>query len=402
MQPPSETSYLRVGLKYNPFFFLSSEAIQTSLPIEIEKIHVSSDIDTKIASALRDSIVNKKRKLIFLTGVFGLGKTERAKLIKKILEEKGFIAVYIKIDTSNPKTLVHVILRELINKHQEIYSIPFLGKLKKSELHNEISVSNLVTNPEKTLLKVKKIINELSPFALICDELENVFHAHVDEQKFFFSFLLSLYKMMPTNSLLVVACIPAALNLLKSLKNDFYQEINEVIHLTPLKGNESLKLVEKRIQLARDKNFNMENPLYPFTQEAILYANEVAKGNARYLLKILRTALATLIADPNKEIVDKKFIEKVVKNLRYEKAIKKEAKKKIKEEVIPQEYLNELKVIINEFEGGPVNYIQLAKINKIPAVLQLRKLKEMEKKGLVMEEAGRFYIKEEIKRRIQK
>ncbi len=391
-----ETSYNRVGLKFNPFFFLSSEAIQSSLPFKIEDIHVFLPIDHKIVSVIKETFNRKGKKLIFLTGLFGLGKTERAKLLKEFLEKNNFATIYIKIDTSNPKVLVQSILNKLVDKYNDLYKLPIIGKFKKNKMTKEITIENLISSPREIMLNLKWLLSRLRPFIMVMDELENVFHAHIDEQRFFFSFLLSLYRIMPLESMLIITCIPSALNLIQTLTEDLYSEVADIIELTPLTDSESIKLAQKRIELARTENFDMQNPLHPFTKEAVVYANRAAEGNARNLIKILRTALAALIVNPNIEIIDEKFMRIVVEQSgKADGELKKQERKK---RAVPENLLKDLRMIMEEFEGGPVSYLFLARKTRTPAILQLRKLRELREKGFLEEEAGKFWISEEAKK----
>ncbi len=397
-----EASYSRVGLRFNPFFFLSSEAIDSSLPISVEEVHVYLPIDQKILFTLKEVESKRIKKLVFLIGVFGLGKTERAKLLQNTLQRKNFIPIYMKVDTSNPKVLIQSILKSLAKAYEREFSPPIIGKIKRDKNLEWLDVERLIASPRRTFVYIRNVMDSLAPLAIILDELENMLYAHADEQRFFFSFLLSLYNIMPSSSLLIISCIPEALSLIKALNRKFFEKITDIIRLTPLSDEDSIKLAEKRIRLARIEEYETEDPLYPFTQEAIVYANHVARGNARELLKLLRTALSALIADPNVAIIDKNFMQTVVRSLiaplKVERLVKK--KKRERELAIPEDFLEDLKILIEDFGGGPASYIQIARKTRRPAILQLKRLERLEELGIIKGSSGRYFIPPEMKRRI--
>jgi len=90
------SSYERFGLERNPFTDLSSEAIR-----DIEKIHVSQEIDSRIADILSDVIGENSGIALSLVGSLGSGKTQRLKGVHKLIQESGGMSIYQKIDSND-------------------------------------------------------------------------------------------------------------------------------------------------------------------------------------------------------------------------------------------------------------------------------------------------------------
>ncbi|NMC60617.1 MAG: hypothetical protein GYA51_14720, partial [Candidatus Methanofastidiosa archaeon] len=90
------SSYERFGLDKNPFTDLSSEAIR-----DIEKIHISQEIDSRIADILSDVIGENSGIALSLVGALGSGKTQRLKGVHKLIQESGGMSIYQKIDSND-------------------------------------------------------------------------------------------------------------------------------------------------------------------------------------------------------------------------------------------------------------------------------------------------------------
>ncbi|MEM2810606.1 MAG: hypothetical protein QW187_02140, partial [Candidatus Korarchaeum sp.] len=89
-----EAGYLRWMLRANPFAYLSSESLE-----EVRDVHVDTDVDERLAELLRDVVRGEGKRIVFLVGEFGTGKTHRLRLIGEVLEEAS--TFYVKIDVDD-------------------------------------------------------------------------------------------------------------------------------------------------------------------------------------------------------------------------------------------------------------------------------------------------------------
>lgn len=264
-----EAGYLRWMLRANPFAYLSSESLE-----EVKEVHVDTHVDEKLAELLDGVVKGFDKKLIFLVGEFGTGKTHRLRLIGEILEEAS--TFYVKIDVDDYAASISRIA-------QVVKSSPI-----------KILRRKFPSDPDALLNIIRDEMNSYEISFLLLDEVENVVVFGTRKDAELFSKAISkLFKELNPGKAVIIGCIPPAYDIMKRLIEVPHEKI-EMRKLTPAEANRILK---KRIEYYRilmnkeAKSLGLEEP---FTEDLVYRMNDMAEGNPRKLMKIARNVLAVL------------------------------------------------------------------------------------------------------------
>ncbi len=385
----------KLGLMFNPFYALSSEALEKR-----EKTHVLSSDDVKIINSVNTVLNGETKKIIFIAGVFGSGKTEKAKIIESYLQRKKYFGAYVKVDTSDVYAIIDRVLYMFMAEYRRKNPGEALLTKIKEYLGKENLFENLTT---KAFLKNEKafaealpyLLDDIKPFYFILDEVENVFQTSVSEQKIFFQFLSYLAEKMPEKCIMILCGIPSAVNIISSIHRNFYHKINEIYVINPLTDREVEELVKKRLEIARKPELKGRiGSLHPFNLNAIKYVNRVAGGNPRKILKILKTAISALFMYPNIEILDEKFIATILSGRKGRRG-----RGKIR---LPKNLSKDLELIVTRYGGQPVSYLELARVNGISALDQYERLEKLRELSLLSRKGGKYYVPNEMRETVLK
>ena len=411
------SSYERFGLEKNPFTDLSSEAIR-----DIEKIHVSQEIDSRIADILSDVIGENSGIALSLVGPLGSGKTQRLKGVHKLIQESGGMSIYQKIDSNDIiKTTLDIFsyfsdyeeegevqqpLEEATEESdlgEGTYAEPyqeeklsffqkikrfFSGGAKSAPVVEEYEDSELTRanyNSQDIGNQLIDYLGEYKRSALIVDEMENILTASNTDLILFFEFLREFISNMPESSVFIMACTNNAYERIREINPAFVARLHNELFSEPLSDERAIKLVQKRLEYNRKKS--IINPLFPFEESAIVLANSMAKGNPRELLKLLHTTLFTATRDNFVEFIDDRYLAKVLTGpSSVEEYIRR----------VPSDLREDVRIIIEKYGGGPVTYIQLAKDTQESVTKQYTKLEELVAMGILVSEKGKYQINSSV------
>ncbi len=409
------SSYERFGLEKNPFTDLSSEAIR-----DIEKIHVSQEIDSRIADILSDVIGENSGIALSLVGPLGSGKTQRLKGVHKLIQESGGMSIYQKIDSNDIiKTTLDIFsyfsdyedeaqqpLEEVAEESElggEAYAEPyqeenlsFFQKIKRFfsrgekaapvvEEYEDSELTRANYNSQDIGNQLIDYLGEYKRSALIVDEMENILTASNTDLILFFEFLREFISNMPESSVFIMACTNNAYERIREINPAFVARLHNELFSEPLSDERAIKLVQKRLEYNRRKS--IINPLYPFEESAIVLANSMAKGNPRELLKLLHTTLFTATRDNFVEFIDDRYLAKVLTGpSSVEEYIRR----------VPSDLREDVRIIIEKYGGGPVTYIQLAKDTQESVTKQYTKLEELVAMGILTSEKGKYQINSSV------
>jgi len=411
------SSYERFGLEKNPFTDLSSEAIR-----DIEKIHVSQEIDSRIADILSDVIGESSGIALSLVGPLGSGKTQRLKGVHKLIQESGGMSIYQKIDSNDIiKTTLDIFsyfsdyeeegevqqpLEEATEESdlgEGTYAEPyqeeklsffqkikrfFSGGAKSAPVVEEYEDSELTRanyNSQDIGNQLIDYLGEYKRSALIVDEMENILTASNTDLILFFEFLREFISNMPESSVFIMACTNNAYERIREINPAFVARLHNELFSEPLSDERAIKLVQKRLEYNRKKS--IINPLFPFEESAIVLANSMAKGNPRELLKLLHTTLFTATRDNFVEFIDDRYLAKVLTGpSSVEEYIRR----------VPSDLREDVRIIIEKYGGGPVTYIQLAKDTQESVTKQYTKLEELVAMGILVSEKGKYQINSSV------
>lgn len=413
----ASSSYEKYGLEKNPFTDLSSEAIR-----DIERIHVSQEIDSRIADILSDVIGENSGIALALIGQLGSGKTQRLKGVHKLIQESGGMSIYQKIDSNDiikttldifsyfseyeeePEQYVEeeVIPEERIEDQQSLLQqypeekLSFFQRIKRFFSREKVTAP-IIEQPEDTELtrenyNSQDIGNQLIDYlgeykrsALIIDEMENILSASNTDLILFFEFLREFISNMPESCVFIMACTNNAFERIKEINPAFVARLHNELFSEPLTDERAIKLVQKRLEYNRKKS--IVNPLYPFEESAIVLANSMSKGNPRDLLKLLHTVLFTATRDNFIEFIDDRYLAKILTGpTSIDEYIRR----------VPSDLREDVRIIIEKYGGGPVTYIQLAKDTQESVTKQYTKLEELVAMGILTSSKGKYQINSSV------
>jgi len=379
--PPSYEVY---GLAKNPFEQLASEGIE-----DVESIHVYQEVDMRLSMIISEVVGNKSSIAFSLIGPLGMGKTQRLKTIYRAMSEQGGKPIYIKVDTNDilkltrdmfnglkpPKTRTNIFFENLSRK------LGFIDRLEKM-------LSS--TKEYKSRDIAEMLTKELSKYpysALLLDELENMQTASEEDKILFFEMLRHFISNMPQGCIFGFACVPEAYEEYSEIFPAFFMRLHYEFKLRPMSLEEAFELVKKRLNKVRIRD--TDDPIYPFTEDAIRLIHELAKGNPRQILRLLHYVLSE--ASKHKfDPIDDYVVTTIL-----------EEPKSLEEYLtrIPKEYRDLVEVIVYEFNGGPVSYIQIAKVLKKPGVQVYEHLEELIRLGfLVGDPKGNYKVPDYVRR----
>ena len=369
-------SYEVYGLSRNPFEQLASEGIR-----DVESIHVYQEIDMRLQMIISEVIGNKSSIALSIVGPLGMGKTQRLKTIAKAIEENRGKALYVKVDTHDilkltrdifyaikpPKSRTNIFLENLSRK------LGFIDRLEKM----------LTDTQEYKSRDIAELLTEqMSRFpycALLLDELENMQGASEKEKIQFFEMLRHFISNMPEGCVVAFASVPEAYAEYTKIFPAFFMRLHYEFKLRPMSLDEAYELVKKRLNRVRIKD--TDDPLYPFTEDAIKLIHRLGRGNPRQTLRLLHYVL-TEAAKHRFDPIDDFVVTTIL-----------EEPKSLDEYLtrIPKEYKDLVKTIVFEFNGGPASYIQIAKVVKKPGVQVYESLNELVRLGFLVGDPGGNY-----------
>ncbi|WP_297421551.1 ATPase [Thermococcus sp.] len=377
-------SYEVYGLSRNPFEQLASEGIA-----DVESIHVYQEVDMRLQMIASEVIGNKSSIAMSIVGPLGMGKTQRLKSLAKVVEGNGGKAVYVKVDTNDilkltrdifyalkpPKSRTNIFLENLSRK------LGFIDRLEKM----------LSSTGEYKSRDIAELLTEQMgkfPYcALLLDELENMQSAKEHEKIQFFEMLRHFISNMPKGCVVAFACVPEAYEEYSRIFPAFFMRLHYEFKLRPMSLDEAYELVKKRLNRVRVKD--TDDPLYPFTEEAIKLIHQLGNGNPRQILRLLHYVLSEA-AKHKFDPIDDYVVTTIL-----------EEPKSLEEYLtrIPKEYKDLVEAVVFEFDGGPVSYIQVAKAVKKPGMQVYENLNELIRLGfLVGDPKGNYKVPDYVRK----
>jgi type II secretory pathway predicted ATPase ExeA len=369
-------SYEIYGLSHNPFEQLASEGIA-----DVESIHVYQEVDMRIQMIISEVIGHKSSIALSIVGPLGMGKTQRLKNIAKAIEDNGGKAIYVKVDTNDilkltrdifyalkpPRSRTNIFLENLSMK------LGFIDRLEKM-----LSDPNEYKSRDIAELLVEQL-RKYPYSALLLDELENMQGAGEREKIQFFEMLRHVISTMPPGCIVAFACIPEAYEEYTKIFPAFFMRLHYEFKLRPMSVEETFELVKKRLNKARVKD--TDDPIYPFTEEAIKLIHDLARGNPRQILRLLHYVLSEA-AKHKFDPIDDYVVTTIL-----------EEPKSLEEYLmrIPKDYKDLVEAVVFEFKGGPVSYIQVAKAAKKPGMQVYESLNELVRLGFLVGDPNGSY-----------
>jgi len=400
---PNPPDYDKFALERNPFTALSSEGIDN-----FEDLHVSQGIDNRIAEILSEAIDNDASIALSIVGNLGTGKTQRLKGIKKLIEDSGGFVNFLKVDANDTVKITNNILSSLTVAKaperveeerpkkggllQALKDYFFSEPPMEQEAPNESSmvVSAEDYDPQAIGAFIRDSLSNYPVSALILDEMENVTSADMSELIPFFESFRAFISDMPPGSIFAFACTPEFYKTIREQFPAFTIRLHAELKCEQLSDKKAFELVEKRLNAYRTNKMN--EPTFPFDDSAIFMVNKVSNGNPRVLLRLMHNILSSAARDPTIDIIDDRYVTRIiaVPNSIDEYILK-----------VPEDLQNIIRSIIDDFDGGPVTYIQLSKALKEPPTKVYADLEELSSMGLLRNKKGHYSILEHLKKLLQ-
>ena len=394
--------YDKFSLIRNPFTSLSSEGIEN-----VEDIHVSQSIDTRIAEILSEVIDNNASIAISIVGNLGTGKTQRLKGIKKLISDSGGYVHFQKVDSNDTVKITNNILSSLsiTVKEEEKEEAPvreggiiqalknyFFSEPEKEPVSKEKKLSATSEDYDSQVIGgfLKEAMSQYPVSALILDEMENVTTAPMTDLIPFFESFRAFISDMPKGCIFAFACTPEFYKTIREQFPAFTIRLHAELKCEQLSDKKAFELVEKRLSLVNEGK--MTDPTFPFEDSAIFMINKVANGNPRVLLRLLHNILAAAARDPAIDLIDDRYVTRIiaVPNSIDEYILK-----------VPEDLQNIISSIIDDFGGGPVTYMKLSKALKEPPTKVYADLEELSSMGLLRNKKGHYSILEHLKELIR-
>lgn len=397
-ETPYPPDYSKFALSKNPFSSLSSEGIPN-----VEDIHVSQNVDVRLAEVLSEVIDNRAGLAISLVGDLGTGKTQRLKGIVKLVGDSGGFVHFQKVDSNDVIIVTNGILEALPRKEQPPPPAPpqeggFMAAIRRmlsgGEQRQEPPPAapepELVTketfDPQEISARLHEALSEYPVSAVILDELENITTADISDLIPFFESLRAFISDMPPGCIFAFACTPEFYKTIKNQFPAFTIRLHAEMQCEQLTDRKASELVRKRLSLVRTND--SQDELFPFDEHAVATVNKIANGNPRVLLRTLHGILAASARDPGVDLIDERYVTRViaVPNSLEEYLMK-----------VPQDLRDVIEGIIAHFKGGPMTYIQLSKAMKESPTRIYADLEELASMGLLRNKKGHYEILEHIR-----
>ncbi len=397
-ETPYPPDYSKFALSKNPFSSLSSEGIPN-----VEDIHVSQNVDVRLAEVLSEVIDNRAGLAISLVGDLGTGKTQRLKGIVKLIGDSGGFVHFQKVDSNDVVLVTNSMLAALPKRERPSTPAPpqetgFLATLRRIFSGEPQQVAPEAQAPAVTLLtketydpqdiavRMRQALVKYPVSAIILDELENITTADISDLIPFFESLRAFISDMPKGCIFAFACTPEFYKTIKNQFPAFTIRLHAEMQCEQLTDRKAGELVRKRLAMVRTND--SQDELFPFVDNAVATVNKIANGNPRVLLRTLHGILAASARDPGVDIIDERYVTRViaVPNSLEEYLMK-----------VPQDLRDIIDGIIAHFKGGPMTYIQLSKAMKETPTRIYTDLEELSSMGLLRNRKGHYEILEHIR-----
>ncbi len=371
------TSYDKYGLISNPFSKLASEGIN-----DFGDIHVRQDADSMLRNILNDVVEGGSSSAISLTGPLGAGKTQRLKMISNEVERKNGKTIFIRVDTTNPIKLTKDVFKEFQEEKEGLSLLieKFWRKLGREDPLEQYLSDKDNYRSKKLAELLRKKFEDYDHAAIILDEFENFENADQESKMLFFEFIRHFISDLPEGTIFAIACTPTAYDIYKSLFSAFFARLHYEVSLGTMEKEEAQEMVKKRLKGKRTRT--RSQTLYPFTQESIDYIHDTANGNPRTILRLLHLVLMEGARKDLEEINS----ENISKILEEPKSIEEYMNR------IPPDLKTDIKTIMEEFNGGPVSYIEVAKKLKTRSVNEYERLEELRRMGFLKKQKGQYVV----------
>ncbi len=372
--PPIRAYEKLLGLKRNPF-----KALSLISPDEASSLFVKQEGDGLLLAMVAETIAGSGSAFIALTGPKGSGRTHRMLVIEDTIEKAGGEVLYFDVAMASGPDILDRLIKTAMSLSSGITVKIKRGLLGYSETIPEEELEEIRSSPVKIGDIILGALVKHRPAAILLDGLHNAIQMGEYWRFIFFEAIREIVSSMPEGIVVAMAMSNGTYEKMDENFPALSSRLHHRFFIHPLTNEEALMLVEKRVKAYQIQRSSQ----MPIEEEVITKVNELIEGNPRRLLKLLsRTVdLAVLLG---KRKVDMDVLDSILRvdAPKYE-YIKRSVEK----------FKDELFVLVQEFDGGPVELEAMAEAMEATLSEERTKLEAMVIAGLIEKDAtGRYYV----------
>ncbi len=372
--PPIRAYEKLLGLKGNPF-----KALSMISPEEATSLFVKQEGDGLLLAMVAETIAGSGSTFIALVGPKGIGRTHRLMVIEDAIEKAGGEALYFDVALASGQDILDRLIKAAMSLSMGIMARVKRKLLGFSETIPEEELEEIRTSPVKIGDIILEALVRHRPAAILLDGLHNAVDMEEYWRFIFFEAMRETVSSMPEGIIVAMAMSEETYEKIDRNFPALSSRLHHRFLIRPLTDEEALALVEKRV---RAYQFSSSSQI-PIDEEVVIKINQLVEGNPRRILRFLGKAvdLAVLLG---RRRVDLDVLDSI---LRVDEPKFNYIKRS------PDRFRDELFVIIDEFEGGPVELEALAEALETSPSEERTKLEAMVIAGLIEKDAaGRYYV----------
>jgi hypothetical protein len=271
--------YERFGLAGNPFQNNSTSRLES-----ITISHANLKIDDELA-LLKEQVFNlQKKAVIGLSGIDGMGKTERALVAQKEAENNDIFCVPLTFKNDTKHAMKYV-LDTISPKGSTLLSN---DKWERIIAASKKKIKNGY-NPNELGNAIATALNENAPSFFVIDDFQKITYTS-DSDSFISSLCVAIDQSNPGVFLLITG-EQEIFNQILNRYSEFKSRFSRLINLEPLDDSDVAKILAGKLTALR--LVNGLNPIYPFTPDSINYLNEKYQGNPKDIIAGAKIALSS-------------------------------------------------------------------------------------------------------------
>ena len=348
-------------------------------PETLPRLFVHLKKDYILETIVTETVTGGGGGFVVFVGDVGYGRTIRLRYLQDKFRRFAATPLYFGIEVlSGPEIItstissVLAVTRSPKIKIMKALNVPLIQIYsKKFELHD--------FSPSEAGDLIVRALYDARPCALLIDNIYNIFFTERGWTFYYFEMLREVVSSLPKGVLVAMGISRDMLDEMIRRFPALESRIHEEIKLDPIRNDEALALVNRRLFLFRTGRTPSES--FPFTEECIIQSNEYVKGNPLRLIKLLEKLLKMAAIDES-QVIDGSYLDRVKK---------KESNLISLLSSVPEYLREELRFIIESFGRSPFDLEQLALLVEKPIPLLYSKMEGLVERGIINREVGGRY-----------
>ena len=372
---PTPQAYEKtLGLKGNPF-----KRLAPLDPKEATLLFVKQEQDRLLLAMIAEAISGSGSTFVALTGPKGCGRTHRLMVMQDFIARADGSPMYFDISLTSGSGLIDQLVRVAVQRSGSITRAMKKAVLGYKDVIPEEELAEIRTSPVRVGEVVLDTLVGKKPSALLLDEVHVALQLDDYWRFIFFESIREIVSSIPEGIFVAISLSNGAFDAIDKNFPALTSRLHHRFHIPALTDEEASDMVEKRLKAysARRKHESL------IDRELMAEMNRLAGGNPRSLLRLLSrsTDLAVLL---NRRKITKEIFDQIMKPRLLAMEYVKSA---------PEGFRRELSVIVEEFDGGPVEPDILANEMEIATKEEITRLEAMVIAGLIEKDrVGRYFV----------